>query len=31
MKASAKHRESGLDILNELLDYEGMGEVDCGA
>lgn len=28
----AKHKESGLDLLNEILDtMEFYGEIDCGA
>lgn len=26
-----RHRESGLDVLEELLEMEDLGEVDCGA
>lgn len=27
----AKHRETGLDVLDELFDLFELGEVDCGA
>lgn len=27
----AKHKEFGLDVLNEMMDREEYGEADCGA
>lgn len=31
MEGRGRHRETGLDVLEELLEMDDLGEVDCGA
>lgn len=30
-RIKGRHRETGLDVLEELLEMDDLGEVDCGA
>lgn len=30
-RTNGRHRETGLDVLEELLEMDDLGEVDCGA